>query len=77
MGKSLLIGGLTDATGFLAGAFLGWWLASLLGFEVTTEGYGISRVLGVALVILGGGLGLRLARRWPSRKKPDADNSEP
>lgn len=68
MGESLLVEGLTDAAGFLVGAFLGWWLASLLGFEVATEGYSISRVLGVALVILGGGLGLRLARRGRARR---------
>ncbi len=77
MGKSLLIEGLTDAAGFMGGALLGWWLASLLGLEVATEGYSTSRVIGVALVILGGGLGLRMARRWRSRKKPDADNTEP
>jgi hypothetical protein len=63
MGKSLLIEGLSDAAGFLGGALLGWWLASLLGFEVATEGYSASRMVGVALVILGGSLGLRQARR--------------
>ena len=64
MGKSLLIEGLSDAAGFLSGALLGWWLASRLGFEVATEGYSTSRTVGVALVILGGSLGLRQARRW-------------
>jgi hypothetical protein len=64
MGKSLLIEGLSDAAGFLGGALLGWWLASLLGFEVATEGYSTSRMVGVALVILGGSLGLRQARHW-------------
>jgi hypothetical protein len=64
MGKSLLIEGLSDAAGFLGGALLGWWLASLLGVEVATEGYSTSRMVGVALVILGGSLGLRQARRW-------------
>jgi hypothetical protein len=64
MGKSLLIEGLSDAAGFLGGALLGWWLAALLGFEVATEGYSTSRMVGVALVILGGSLGLRQARRW-------------
>ena len=64
MGKSLLIEGLSDAAGFLSGALLGWWLASLLGFEVATEGYSSSRMVGVALVILGGSLGLRQARHW-------------
>ena len=64
MGKALLIEGLSDAAGFLSGALLGWWLAMLLGFEVASEGYSSSRMVGVALVILGGSLGLRQARRW-------------
>jgi len=64
MGKSLLIEGLSDAAGFLGGALLGWWLAALLGFEVASDGYSSSRMVGVALLILGGSLGLRQARRW-------------
>jgi hypothetical protein len=63
MGK-LLMEGFSDAAGFLGGALLGWWLASLLGFEVASNGYSTSRMVGVALVILGGSLGLRQARRW-------------
>jgi hypothetical protein len=63
MGK-LLLEGLSDAAGFLGGALLGWWLASLLGFEVASDGYSTSRMVGVALVILGGSLGLRQARHW-------------
>lgn len=66
MGK-LLIEGLSDAAGFLSGALLGWWLADLLGFDVATDGYNASRMIGVALVILGGSLGLQQARRWRRR----------
>ena len=36
----------------------------LLGLDLFAEGYGAASVAGIALVGLGGGLGLNLARRW-------------
>ena len=62
--KSLLIEGLSDATGFLGGALLGFWLGRLLGLDIFADGYGNSALGGIVLVGLGGGLGLQLARRW-------------
>ena len=75
--KSLLIEGLSDAIGFVGGALLGFWMGRLLGLNIFDAGYGNSSIFGIVLVGLGGGLGLQAARRWRSRKKPDADNTEP
>jgi len=65
--QQLLIEGLTDAVGFVAGAVLGWGLGSLLGWELFSEGYGAGSIAAIVLVGLGGGAGLQLARRWRSR----------
>jgi hypothetical protein len=70
--QQLLIEGLTDAVGFVAGAVLGWGLGSLLGWELFSEGYGAGSIAAIVLVGLGGGAGLQLARRWRSR---NADKS--
>jgi hypothetical protein len=64
MDKSLLIEGLSDAAGFVGGALLGFWAGQLLGFDIFAAGYGSASMIGIALVGLGGGLGLQLARRW-------------
>jgi hypothetical protein len=66
--QQLLIEGLTDAVGFVAGAILGWGLGSLLGWELFSEGYGAGSIAAIVLVGLGGGAGLQLARRWRSRR---------
>ena len=60
----LLVEGLSDAVGFFAGALAGFWLGRLLGFDLFSEGYGAASIAGIALVGIGGGLGLHLARRW-------------
>ncbi|MES2980093.1 MAG: hypothetical protein V4731_16850 [Pseudomonadota bacterium] len=64
MGGTLLLEGLTDAVGFIAGALLGFWIGRLLGLDIFAEGYGNSAIGGIVLVGLGGGIGLQGARRW-------------
>ncbi len=66
----LLLEGLTDAIGFLAGVLVAWGLGHLLGFDPMAQGYGGSALAGILLAGIGGGVGLQLARRWrASRKK--------
>jgi hypothetical protein len=60
----LLLEGLTDAIGFLAGMLLAWGIGRLLGLDPLAAGYGGSAVGGIVLAGLGGGAGLHLARRW-------------
>ena len=62
--KSLLVEGLSDAIGFVAGALLGFWAGRLLGLNIFDPGYSNSSIFGIVLVGLGGGLGLQVARRW-------------
>jgi len=67
----LLIEGLSDAIGFIGGALAAHWLAHLLGLDPLAPGYGNSALAGIVIVGLGGGAGLKLARRWrAARKKP-------
>ncbi len=74
--KAMLIEGLSDATGFVGGALLGYWISRLFGLNIFDAGYSNSSIFGIVLVGLGGGLGLQAARRWRNRKKPDADRIE-
>ena len=62
--RRLLLEGLSDAVGFVGGALAGYGVSLLLGMDVFAEGYGTASIAGIALVGLGGGLGLHLARRW-------------
>ena len=71
----MLIEGLSDAIGFVGGALLGFWVGRLLGLNIFDAGYGNSSIFGIVLVGLGGGLGLQLARRWRSRRKPGEKDS--
>jgi len=72
--QRLLLEGVSDAVGFVGGALLGYGAGHLLGFDIFAEGYGASSLIGIALVGLGGGLGLHGARRWRAarQKKPEA-----
>jgi hypothetical protein len=54
--------GLTDAAGFVIGSLLGYGLGQWLGLELFAEGYSGSSIVAIALVGLGGGLGLQAAR---------------
>lgn len=65
----LLIEGLTDAVGFLAGVLIAWGLGRLVGFDPLAAGYGGSAVGGIVLAGLGGGVGLSLARRLRTRRQ--------
>ena len=67
----LLLEGLTDAAGFVAGALLGFWVAMLLGIDIFAAGYSNASIAGIVLVGLGGGLGLQLARRWRTHRTKD------
>jgi hypothetical protein len=74
MKNSLLLEGLSDAVGFVGGALLGYGLGILFGLDIFAPGYGNASVGAILLVGLGGGSGLRLARRWRnhlSSKKED------
>ena len=62
--KQLLFEGLTDFMGFAAGAFLSYWLGTLLGFNMAVAGNTSNAgIIGVVVMLIGGGLGLKLARR--------------
>ena len=68
----LLVEGLTDAIGFVAGVLLAWLVGLLFGFNPVAEGYGGSAIGGILLAGVGGGIGLQLARRWrASRTRKD------
>ena len=69
----LLIEGLSDAVGFVGGALLGYWAGVLLGLDLFSEGYGNGQLIGIALVGVGGGGGLNLARRWRSARRKKGD----
>ena len=57
------------------GALLGFWIGQLLGLDIFAPGYGTGSLVGIALVGLGGGLGLHGARRWQNsrRSQPSKD----
>ena len=65
--QQLLLEGSSDAIGFVGGALLGWGLSHVLGFDLFAQGYSPGSLAAIALVGLGGGLGLKLARLWRSK----------
>ena len=71
----LLANGVADAVGFVGGALLGFWAGRWLGVDIFAPGYGTASLIGIALVGLGGGLGLHGARRWQNsrRRQPSKD----
>jgi hypothetical protein len=72
--KSLLVEGLTDAAGVLAGGFVGLSAGWLLGLDINDPQLGSSALIGIALIVLGAAFGLRAARRFKSRR--DNDNND-
>ena len=71
--KHLLAQGLGDAVGFVVGALLGFFAGQLLGCDVFDAGYSVRSMVGIALVGLGGGMGLQAARRWLHGETTDED----
>ena len=72
MKNNLLLEGISDAVGFVGGALLGFWAGHLLGFDIFAPGYGTASIIGIALVGLGGGLGLQGARRWRNSQNKES-----
>lgn len=65
--QQLLLEGSSDAIGFVGGALLGWGLSHVLGFDLFAQGFGAGSIAAIALVGVGGGVGLKLARLWRSK----------
>ena len=64
----LLAEGLTDAAGFFVGALAAALLARSIGFDFLEPGYSVRVLIGLAMVGIGGGLGLQVARRLRARR---------
>jgi hypothetical protein len=73
MALSPLTTGISDAVGFLGGALAGYWLGQLSGADIFAPGYGAPSLIGIVLVSVGGGLGLRIARRWQNAQHKGQD----
>ena len=73
MSRQLLIEGLTDAVGFVVGSLLGFGLGQLVGLELFAEGYSAGSLVAIALVGLGGGMGLQAIRHLRGRSTPPGD----
>ena len=62
--KQLLFDGLADCVGFAGGAFLCYWVGTLLGFNMAVAGNTSNAgIIGVVVVLIGGGFGLKIARQ--------------
>ena len=62
--RQLLLEGVSDAVGVIGGALAGYWIGQFLGWDIFSEGYNGASIGAIALVGLGGGSGLQLARAW-------------
>ena len=71
----MLIEGLTDAGGFVAGGLLGLWLTRALGLDVFAAGYSNSSMAGILLMGLCGGVGVFLARRLRTALQKNKEGS--
>lgn len=76
--QRLLLEGLSDAVGFVGGALAGYGLGLLLGMDIFDQGYGSASILGaLPWWVLGGGLGLHLARRWRAARMTARQGAQP
>jgi F0F1-type ATP synthase assembly protein I len=74
MALSPLTIGISDALGFIGGALIGYWVGQMTGADIHLSGYGTAAMIGILLVGLGGGSGLKVARRWQKTySAPDKD----
>jgi hypothetical protein len=69
--KSLLVEGITDAAGVLAGGFAGLGLGKLMGLDINDPKLGNSALIGIAIIVLGAAFGLQAARRLKARRAKD------
>jgi hypothetical protein len=68
-GARALVEGVTDAAGFVVGALVGALLGRFIGWDFLAEaGYTMRAVLGIALVGVCAGVGLKVARLSLRRK---------
>jgi hypothetical protein len=67
--------GLTDALGFFVGALAAALLARAIGFDFLQPGYGLTVIIGLLMVGLGGGAGVQVARRIRARLAPPDDDT--
>ena len=70
--RTLLFDGLADAAGCLLGALLGLGAGQLLGLELPAGSFSNSSLIGIALIVLGASMGVRLARRQLARYRHTA-----
>ena len=70
--QKLLLEGVSDAVCFVLGALSGYGLAQVLGIDIFAQGYSGAGIAGIALVGLGGGAGLHLARAVRNRQRAKA-----
>ena len=62
--KQLLFDGLADCVGFAGGAFLCYWIGTLLSFNMAVAGNTSNAgIIGVVVMLIGGGFGLKIARQ--------------
>ena len=76
-GSRALLEGLTDAAGFFVGGLVGALLARAIGFDFLAPGYGMSVMIGLLMVGIGGGIGLRVARRFRARLAAREEERKP
>lgn len=66
--RQLLSEGLADCIGFAGGAFLCYWVGTLLGFDMAVAGNTSNvGIVSVVLMLIGGGIGLKIARQLMTR----------
>ncbi|MEI6838902.1 MAG: hypothetical protein WCJ34_09635 [Alcaligenaceae bacterium] len=68
MKESPWLVGISDALGFVVGAQCGLWLGAWLGFDAFEPGLTNNALVGILLLAVGGGSGLKLSYGWRVRR---------